>query len=390
VAVATSAALLVDYLSYSPAFCSPNSGCSAVRASGYGYLFNGLVPVPAIGIAGFGFLFFMSLSKAQRQWVRPIAYAGAAFAAVFIGLQAIVIKEYCKLCMIVDSAAILTAVAAYLSREKSAADRDEELLRGWAWIGLAAIALLAPLIWPKLQPQPPVPPSIQQFYKAGKINVVEFADFECPFCRALHPTLKKLMAQYGDRVNFVRLNMPLTRHAMAMGAAKAAVCAKAQDREAAMADAMFEAEDLSPKNLRRIALGLGVDADEFDACLTSEKTLDAIKKDGQILRDAGFQGLPTTYVGGREIVGAQAEDVFREAFEQAARGDKDAGVPASLYVVLVAIAMASVAHFGKSPKTKPQEKAPAKKRPSKAPPAKKKDDDDADEDRDEPAADSEA
>jgi len=292
--------------------------------------------------------------------------------------------------MIVDGAAILAAGAAFLSREKTESDRSDELLRGWAWTALAAIALLAPLIWPKLQPQPPVPPPIQQFYKPGKINVVEFADFECPFCRALHPRLKKIMEEYGDRVNFVRLNMPLTRHPMAMGAAKAAVCAKAQDREAAMADAMFDTEDLSPKNLRRIALGLGVKADEFDACLTDEKTVAAIKKDGQILRDSGFQGLPTTYVGGREIVGAQSDDVFREAFEQAARGDKDTGVPATLYVALVAIALGSVVHFGKSPKKKSRDKAPGKKRPSKAPPAKKKDDEDADEDRDEPAADREA
>lgn len=349
VAIATSSALLVDYLSYSPAFCSPNSGCSAVRASGFGYLFGGTLPVPVIGIAGFGLLYFISLSKAQRAWTRPMAYAGGAIAAGFIAIQAVVIKEYCALCMIVDVAAILAAGAAHLSREKTARDRDDELLAGWAWIGLAGLAIAAPLVWPKLQPKAPVPDGIRQYYKAGKINVVEFADYECPFCRALHPTLKKLVGEYGDRVNFVRLNMPLTRHERARDAAKAVVCASAQGREEAMADALFESEDLSPPTLRRIAVGLGVEPKKFDDCLVDPKTNERITRESQILRAAGFQGLPTTYVGASQIVGARGEDVFREAFEQAARGDTGTAIPGWAYLGLIGLLAGALAHFGKLP-----------------------------------------
>lgn len=366
VAIATSAALLVDYVSPAPAFCSPNSGCGAVRHSGFGYWMG--VPVPALGLAGFGFLYFLSLSKQHRVWVRPVAYAGAAMALVFIGIMAFVIHHSCLFCVVTDASAILAAGAAYLSRERTKKDREEELLASWAWVTLAVIAITAPVLWPKLQPRAPVPAGIQQYYKPGKINVIEFADYECPFCRKLHPTLKKLVGEYGDRVNFVRLNMPLPRHTEAMFAAKAAICAAAQGKEEAATDALFEASDLSEANVRRIVLGLGVEPKKFDACVTARETAERIARESQILRDAGFQGLPTTYVGSRQIVGAYGEDVFREAFDQAAQGKEERGIPAWLYFGLSLLLAGAVAHFGRL------RHEPATERPERAskPPPKKR------------------
>lgn len=369
VAIATSAALLVDYVSPAPAFCSPNSGCGAVRHSGFGYWMG--IPVPAIGLAGFGFLYFLSLSRPHRKWVRPVAYAGAAMALVFIGIMAFVIHHTCVFCMVTDGSAILAAGAAYLSRERTKKDREEELLKGWAWMTLAAIAISAPVLWPKLQPRAPVPAGIQQYYKPGKINVIEFADYECPFCRKLHPTLKKLVAEYGDRVSFARLNMPLPRHPQAAFAAKAAICASAQGREDAAADALFEAEDLSEANVRRLVLGLGVEPKKFDACVRSPATAERITRESQILRDAGFQGLPTTYIGSKQIVGAYGEDVFREAFEQAAHGESDTGIPAWLYFGLTAVLAAAVAHFGKLRHDGGPERVERVERASKPPPKKR-------------------
>lgn len=351
VAVATSAALYVDYVSHNPAFCSPNSGCSAVRASGFGYLFGGALPVPVLGIVGFAALFALSVTErpSLRRWVVPGAFGGAAVAAALIALQGLVIKQYCALCLVVDVAALAIGGAAYLHLRTTSAGTQpaREPLHAGSWIALGAIALVAPLVWPKVRPLPPVPPAIAAYYQPGKINVVEFADFQCPFCRMLHPLLKKLVAEYGERAHFVRLNMPLQSHLQAMGAAKAAVCGEDQGRKEQMADALFEAEDLGEAQLRRIAVSVGLDPQRFDACFADRKTQQRVQRESQILRDAGFQGLPTTYVGGRTLTGLRSEDVFREAFEAAARGGDESGIPGWMFLTFVAGAVVAAVRFGR-------------------------------------------
>jgi len=373
VALGVSGALLVDYVSFSPAFCSPGSGCSAVRSSGFGYLFNGLLPVPAIGIAGFAALFVVSLSAGLRRWTFPMAGVGGAVALFFIVLQAVKIGEFCLLCVVVDVAGIIAAVAAYFAQKQ---ERARDPFAPWAWVLFAVAAIGAPLAWPRLRPQAPVPAGIASYYQAGKINVVEFADFECPFCRALHPLLKKLVKEREGKVNFVRLNMPLPRHTSAMDAAKAAVCAEAQGKGDEMADQMFEIEDLSTTNLRRIAMGIRLDPKAFDACFAAPATVERIQRESKILRDAGFQGLPTTYVGARQIVGAQAEEVFREAFDQAARGEGGSGVPGGVFAAVIAAAVGAVAFLGR--RTDDDEPEPNPRERKRA----RDDDDDSDSDDD--------
>src|SRR5690606_14821924 len=127
---------------------------------------------------------------------------------------------------------------------------------GWAVLG--ALAVLAPWLWPKLKPAPPVPAKVAAYYEPGKINVVEFADFQCPFCRRLHTQLKNIIEDYAGRVNFVRLHMPLASHAHARPAARAAVCAAKQGKEEAMADRLFEAESLEQESLLSEARALGL------------------------------------------------------------------------------------------------------------------------------------
>jgi len=172
--------------------------------------------------------------------------------------------------------------------------------------------------------------------------------------------------------------MPLPRHTSALGAAKAAVCAEAQGKGDEMADRLFEVEDLGPQSLRRIAVELGLDAKAFDACVASAGTADRIQRESKLLRDAGFQGLPTTYVGARQIVGAQGEEVFREAFDAAARGDAGAGVSGSMFAAIIAVVVGGVAFLGRADHEEP---VPAKREPAR----RKDDEDDLDEDADDEA-----
>jgi protein-disulfide isomerase/uncharacterized membrane protein len=372
VALGASGALLVDYVSVSPAFCSPGSGCSAVRGSGYGYLFGGQLPMPAVGIAGFASLFVVSLLPSLRRWVFPMAAAGGVAAVVLLLLQAVVIRQFCFLCVIADAAAIVAMAAAYFGKDH-APGRDP--FAPYAWVLFAVVAVGVPQIWPRVRAETPIPAGIASYYQGGKINVVEFADYECPFCRALHPLIKKLIAENPGKVNFVRLNMPLPRHPYALDAAKAAVCAEAQAKGDAMADQLFELEELSGENIRRIASALRLDSKAFEACLLAPGTLERIQRESKILRDAGFQGLPTTYVGARQIIGAQSEETFREAFAAAAGGDTGQGVPGWLFAAVVAAFVGGVAFLGRAEE---EEDAPAPLKRKAEPERRRRDSDDDD------------
>jgi predicted DsbA family dithiol-disulfide isomerase len=162
---------------------------------------------------------------------------------------------------------------------------------------------------------------------------VEFADFECPFCRMLHGTLKKLNEEYAGRVHFVRLNMPLTSHPRALDAARAFVCADEQGKGEIFGDMLFEEELLGKGAQRLAAQRIGLDLDHFRKCLASPATDARINREAKVLRDIGFDGLPTTYVGARRIVGAQPEEVFRDAYSRAAQGGGGGGIPWYVYVM---------------------------------------------------------
>jgi protein-disulfide isomerase len=181
-----------------------------------------------------------------------------------------------------------------------------------------------------------------------KINVIEFADFECPFCRKLHPLLKQVTSDYPpDKVRFVRKQVPLEMHPDAKPAARAALCAEAQGKGEKLADRLVEIE-LSSSNIRRAAVDVGVDVGAFDRCLESQEPDKRIAADTKLLEDAGMEGLPTTYIGGKRLLGVVSEAALRDAFDRAARNEAPGGVPGSLYGG-VALALAGLAAwFGRS------------------------------------------
>jgi protein-disulfide isomerase/uncharacterized membrane protein len=342
-ALAGSAALAVEYRSFDPSFCGPESGCSVVRASEIAYLWGKLpITLPELGLAAFLTLFALSFTRALRL-TAGLALAGGALALVLVAKQAFEIQVFCWLCMVVDLSAIAAALAGLwmLRGSEAGAKAGAGLLRSWAWVALGLLALLAPAAWPVFKPAPDVPAAVRALYAPGKINVVEFADFECPFCRRLHADLKALLAPYGSRVHFVRLNMPLDRHPQARGAALAAICAEPSGKANPLAEFLFTTEALDPASIRAEVERLGVPLAAYDQCLTSPAAHARLERESTLIRDANFQGLPTTYIGGRRIVGAQSPEVFQDALERASSGGEERGVPAWAYVSLVlAIALA--------------------------------------------------
>jgi predicted DsbA family dithiol-disulfide isomerase/uncharacterized membrane protein len=351
-ALAASAALYVDYANPVPTFCGLGSGCTQVRYSGYGFVWSRL-PVPLVGLLGLGSLLIVALlpQGRLRDWLLlPGALVGALAGIGFIALQ-VKIGSYCWLCNIVDASAIGAAVCAVMHRRAERAGggsaTTREPLEVWTWAVLGALSVMAPLIWPRVAPQPPVPASIRELYDPGKINVVEFSDFECPYCRTLHRRMKTMLAEYPGQIHLVRLHVPLASHAFARAAARAAVCAEQQGSFDPMADALFDADDLSPPANRELAEAAGLDMQLYDRCIADPATDARIDRHVQLFASAGMKGLPTCFIGGRSIIGLQPESVFREALARAASGGDEGGIPGWIYLGLVGATAASALLLGR-------------------------------------------
>lgn len=349
VALLGSSALVVDYLSPQPSFCGAGSGCSVVREDAISHLGALGVPLPAVGLMAFTALFTLSLLPGER---RRLAGGAAVLAGllgvVLLAVQAFRIRTFCTLCTVVDGAAILAAVAGalYLVMRRRG-NTPPEPLRDGAWMALGALAVSAPLLWPSVRPTPPAPPAIAKFHAPGKINVVEFVDFQCPFCRLFHPRLKAIVGEYADRVHFTRLDLPLSMHPLARGAARAHVCAVARGKGDAMADALFETDNLEHAGLLEAGMKVGLERAELERCLAAPETEAAVVRSERILLDAKLlEGLPTTFIGATMLVGAQEDATLRDAFDRAG-SDTMPGIPGPAFVLLIGIAAAAVVWFGR-------------------------------------------
>jgi predicted DsbA family dithiol-disulfide isomerase len=339
-ALGASAALYVHYLSpLDSGFCGPTSGCEAARRSALAYFGN--PATPAISLPLFAMLAFaalLGLSVRRRPalagsggglaglWREPsltlfaASGLGGAVALGLIGYQALVLGEFCWLCLIVDIATLLCAVFsfAYASAVRRTGDAGPSPLYAASWAVIAGLLVGGTFAWDAVRPPPPVPSAIAALYQPGKINIVEFSDFECPFCRRLHARLGPLLAEYGDRVHFVRKHRPLWRHPHAARAARAAVCAEAQGKGESMANRLFEVT-LSHEEIDRLGVELQLDTAAYARCLEAEETTAALERDEALLPDGQLKGLPTTYVGGKEFLGVPSEAALRDAMDKAQR-----------------------------------------------------------------------
>jgi len=312
------------------AFCGLKSGCETVRRWGFSYFAESrFVSVPLFGLIGYAAVVAASLWDPRGLLPRTLTIAGGVGGAALLAVQAFYVHAFCWLCTVVDVSAVVAALAASVDLRARADAVDP--LRPWGWTALTVLAVAAPMAWVAVKPSPPVPATIAALYVPGKINAVEFADFECPFCRAFHPVLQGVLRGYPpDQVHFVRRHVPLESHEQALPAARADICAEEQGKGETLADRLVQVE-LSPSADRRAALEVGVDAARFDRCLASKSPDARVAADTKLLKDAGMQGLPTTYIGGKQLLGAVSEAAVRDAVERAQRGEGSGGIPGGLY-----------------------------------------------------------
>ncbi len=138
------------------------------------------------------------------------------------------------------------------------------------------------------------------------VTIIEFSDFQCPFCSRLVPTIEQVKAKYGDKVRIVFRQFPLNFHQFAQKAAEASLCANEQGKFWQMHDAMFQnQQDLAVEQLKAKAAGLGLNADQFNACLDQGKYAAQIQTDIDAGTKAGVNGTPAMFINGRFLSGAQ-------------------------------------------------------------------------------------
>jgi protein-disulfide isomerase len=153
--------------------------------------------------------------------------------------------------------------------------------------------------------------------KDAPIQLVEFSDFQCPFCQRANPTVEQVLRTYGDKIRFVYRHYPLPNHPDARPAAEAAACAGMQDKFWVYHDKLFaNSTRLSAADLKAHAASVGLDATRFNDCVDSRESKTTVDEDMRDATAAGVSGTPAFFINGRSLEGAQPFDAFKRVIEE--------------------------------------------------------------------------
>ncbi|HTM19810.1 MAG TPA: vitamin K epoxide reductase family protein [Kofleriaceae bacterium] len=323
VGLGISVVLARSYLGDGPSLCGEGGGCDVVRESPWAWPLG--IPMPILGAIYFAAILVLSGLRGRARLLLPAAaLAGGAAAVGFLYLQAEVVGAWCRYCLVADSAALLIALAALPARRRPGGAPPRRVQLAIGVVGAAALVI--PLaLRALLQPQPPpvtqelqvrLPPAIAAEQQPGVVTIVEYLDFQCPVCRALHARLTAILPDY-PAVRVVRKMDPLSMHRHAEPAARSWCCADAAGLGDRMADALMTADALDPSACAELAAGVGVDADQFRACFADDRTAARVHAERAEARGMGIRALPTFWIGREKFVGLPDEPVVRASLERA-------------------------------------------------------------------------
>ncbi len=157
--------------------------------------------------------------------------------------------------------------------------------------------------------------------KNAKVSIVEYSDFECPFCQRFHPTIQQVMDKYGKDVRFVYRHFPLSFHPQAVPAALASECAAEQGKFWEMYDKLFAEGVVETGSYTEYAKAIGLNTAKFDTCVKDQKYLTKIREDQTDGQSAGVQGTPYSVILGPNgekipVSGAQPFEALEAALQQ--------------------------------------------------------------------------
>lgn len=137
------------------------------------------------------------------------------------------------------------------------------------------------------------------------VTLIEFSDFECPYCVRIYPTLQQVVKKYGNKVRLVYRQFPLDIHDNAFKAAEASLCADDQGKFWGMHNAMFDnMQAVKSGGFGELANTLGLDMKAFNVCMASGKFAARVEQDMEDGSVVGVTGTPATFVNGRLVSGA--------------------------------------------------------------------------------------
>jgi len=150
----------------------------------------------------------------------------------------------------------------------------------------------------------------------AKVVIVEYADYECPYCQQIQPALDKLETEYKGKLAFVYKDAPLPMHANAAKAAEASRCAGVQGKYWEYHDVLGSSKQLELPKLKEHARGLGLNAAAFDKCLESGEQAQIVRDQLAEASALGVQGTPSFFINGRFLSGIQTYEKLREIVEE--------------------------------------------------------------------------
>lgn len=311
-----SAMLLANVVGHVALFCGPEGGCSAVQHSEWARPFG--VPMPYLGLGFFAITLLLALlPRAQFGRALTLWAAGGALSSVMLlGIQLFVIGHLCPLCLVVDlSGMALGALALWRELRPPASELGLRPLSA----ALGALAVVIPLAMLNIVHRPPhrhgpapEPATgaalalVKAQARPGVATVIDFVDFQCPYCRSLHKQLMPVLARRAGRVRVVRKHLPLNMHKRAAPAARAVLCAEAISPAAgdAVAERLITG-DLDDAAIDKAARAAGLDVAALRTCMTSPAIQQRLDADKKLALDIGVRGLPTLFIGSTRVMGDQ-------------------------------------------------------------------------------------
>lgn len=361
VGAAASAYLLVEYVTGQPGVCLTGSGCDLVRASAFAYPLG--IPTPLIG---FGFYLVAALvvlrtvdpgaiaGVAPRTALLALSLGGAIASMTLTALEAFVIRAFCTWCLVQAGASLVLLLAAIalarsepelpapgqskraMEHASQAVEGERRGLERTALFGgsggvlvvAVMLALGASAGTPSSSPNgSSLAPAGNPHLGTGRVEVVEFADYECPGCAVIAPILADIASSNG--ATLVYRYFPLDSiHPNADASARAAAAADRQGHFWQVSEALFarqnEWKDLSATDgdafFRMLVSSLGLDVAAWQAAYASAEVEAIVDADRQAAAGLGLQGTPTLFINGRLYSGPLSSDGIRAAIAAAAPG----------------------------------------------------------------------
>jgi uncharacterized membrane protein/predicted DsbA family dithiol-disulfide isomerase len=318
VGLAVSAMLAVDYHHTVPVFCSEGGGCEVAKHSIFASFFG--VPTPVFGVVIFAAIGIVALLPGRGARFAQVALSsGAALVGVLLIFAQATLGRFCPYCVTADLSGVACAVASTWRwlRLPDARPPDGPCIVGAA--ALVAAGMVPFAIGWGASGLPAVIRTEQATTPKGNVTIVDFVDFECPFCRQTQAELEPLILAHKGRVRLLRRQVPLRIHAHARDAARAACCGERLGKGDAMAEALFSApvNDLTPGGCENLAQRVGISLESFRACVADPRTDASIDADRAEFKAAGGQALPTIWIGAQELVGVPPAKSLEDAFAAA-------------------------------------------------------------------------